>query len=188
MPVSTAVPLCVDLDGTLIYSDLLRESFGSVLRTRPWRLLLVPWWFLHGRARLKRELAQGTILDVAALPYNAALLAWLRTEKANGRRLLLVTASDRDFAQPVADYVGLFDETMGSDGVVNLRGATKAAALVARFGERGFDYAGNSSPDLAVWAHAHAAVVVNAPPWLARRAHARYPIAAEFPPPDRARD
>ena len=174
------MPLCVDLDGTLIYSDLLRESFLRVLRAYPWRVLLVPWWFLHGRARLKRELAKGVVLDVAALPYNEALLAWVRAEKARGRPVLLVTASDRDFARPVADHVGIFDEVMGSDGVTNLRGARKAAALVARFGERGFDYAGNSSPDLAVWAHARAAIVVNASPSLARRARERFAVAAEF--------
>jgi phosphoserine phosphatase len=177
------VPLCVDLDGTLIHSDLLWESFVRVLHTRSWRLLLVPWWFVHGRARLKRELAAGTTLDVAALPYNETLLAFLRAEKARGRRLLLVTASDEDFARPVADHVGLFAETLGSDGVNNLRAARKAAKLVERFGEKGYDYAGNSPPDLPVWARGRAAVVVNAPPALAARARAAGPVAAEFPGP-----
>ena len=38
----------------------------------------------------------------------------------------------------------------------------KAEALVERFGERGFDYAGNSVADLPVWEHARRAIVVNA--------------------------
>lgn len=183
-PAPLTVPLCVDLDGTLIHSDLLWESFVRVLRTRPWRLLMVPWWFVHGRARLKRELARGTALDVATLPYNDALIAFLRAEKARGRPLLLVTASDVDFARPVADHVGLFTETLGSDGVTNLRAEQKAAKLVERFGEKGYDYAGNSPPDLPVWARGRAAVVVNASPALAERAKAAGPVAAEFPGPE----
>jgi hypothetical protein len=182
-PAATDVPLCVDLDGTLIHSDMLWESFARVLRTRPWRLLLAPWWLAHGRARLKRELATGTPIDVATLPYNDALLAHLRTEKARGRRVLLVTASEQELGRRVADHVRLFDETLGSDGVNNLRSHRKAAALVARFGEKGYDYAGNSPPDLAVWARGRAAVIVNARPALAARARAAGPVAGEFPGP-----
>jgi phosphoserine phosphatase len=184
IPAPVDVPLCVDLDGTLIHSDLLWESFASVLRTRPWRLLLAPWWLMHGRARLKQELAEGTTIDVARLPYNDALLAFLRLEKARGRKILLVTASDRRLAQAVAGHVGLFDEVRGSDGVRNLRAERKAAALVERFGEKGYDYAGNSPPDLPVWARARAAVVVNAPASLAQRARESFPVAGEFPGPD----
>ena len=65
-------------------------------------------------------------------------------------------------AKPVADYTGLFDEVLGSDGKTNLRSGNKLKALVAKFGERGFDYAGNSSADLAVWRGAREAIVVNA--------------------------
>src|ERR1019366_3168622 len=42
--------------------------------------------------------------------------------------------------------------------------------LVAKFGERGFDYAGNSSADLAVWRGAREAIVVNASHALANQA------------------
>jgi 4-hydroxybenzoate polyprenyltransferase len=43
-----------------------------------------------------------------------------------------------------------------------LAGPHKSTALVARYGERGFDYAGNSVADLPVWEHARHAIVVNA--------------------------
>ncbi len=45
------------------------------------------------------------------------------------------------------------------DGV-NLKGAAKAAALVERFGEGGFDYVGDTRADLPVWAKAQDAWVV----------------------------
>ena len=108
----------------------------------------------------------------AALPYHEPFLAYLREQKAAGRKLVLVTASDRDMALPVANHVGLFDEVLGSDGKTNLRGANKLKVLVAKFGERGFDYAGNSSADFAVWRGAREAIVVNASAAVLKRAAA----------------
>jgi 4-hydroxybenzoate polyprenyltransferase len=59
---------------------------------------------------------------------------------------------------------------LASDGVHNLSGTHKAEELSQRFGERGFDYAGNEARDLHVWRRARRAIVVNAAPALARRA------------------
>src|ERR1039457_953402 len=164
------IPLCVDLDGTLIKTDLLWESLARLLRRNPFQLLLVLFWWTRGRAFLKRQLVQRVTIDPAALPYHEPFLAFLREKKATGRKLVLVTASDRAMALPVANHVGLFDEVLGSDGKTNLRGANKLKALIARFGERGFDYAGNSSADFAVWRGAREAIVVNASAAVLKRA------------------
>ena len=169
-PRETPVPLCVDLDGTLIQTDLLWESLARLLRRNPlWLFPVVVWW-MRGRAFLKRQLARRVSLDPATLPYQPAFLAFLREQKSAGRKLVLVTASDREMALPVANHVGLFDEVLASDGRTNLRGPNKRKALVERFGERGFDYAGNSPVDLAVWRGARLAIVVNAGSGLVRRA------------------
>jgi apolipoprotein N-acyltransferase len=119
---------------------------------------------------LKRQLVRRVTIDPAALPYHEPFLAFLREQKATGRKLVLVTASDRDMALPVANHVGLFDEVLGSDGKTNLRGANKVKVLVEKFGERGFDYAGNSSADFAVWRGAREAIVVNASAAVLKRA------------------
>ncbi len=156
------VPLCVDLDGTLIKTDLLWESLARLLRRNPFRLMSVLFWWTRGRAHLKQQLNRRVTIDPVTLPYHEPFLAFLREQKAAGRKLVLVTASDRDMALPVANHVGLFDEVLGSDGKTNLRGADKLKVLVEKFGERGFDYAGNSSVDLAVWRGAREAIVVNA--------------------------
>ncbi len=164
------IPLCVDLDGTLIRTDLLWESLARLLRRNPFQLLPVLFWWMRGRAFLKRQLVRRVTIDPAALPYHESFLAFLREQKAAGRKLVLVTASDRDMALPVANHVGLFDEVLGSDGKTNLRGANKLKVLVEKFGERGFDYAGNSSADLAVWRGAREAIVVNASAAILKRA------------------
>ena len=164
------IPLCVDLDGTLIKTDLLWESLARLLRRNPFQLLLVLFWWTRGRAFLKRQLVRRVTIDPAALPYHEPFLAFLREQKAAGRKLVLVTASDRDMALPVANYVGLFDKVLGSDGKINLRGVNKLKVLIEKFGKRGFDYAGNSSADLAVWRGAREAIVVNASAAVLKRA------------------
>ena len=169
-PANPQVPLVVDLDGTLIKTDLLWESLTQWLRQNPLRIFPVLFWWTHGRAFLKQQLARRVKLDPAALPYTEKFLAWLREQKAAGRQIILATASDLHMAKPVADYAGVFDDVLASDGHTNLRGKNKLRALVEKFGERGFDYAGNSSVDLAVWPGARHAIVVNARPSVQKRA------------------
>jgi apolipoprotein N-acyltransferase len=169
-PQENQIPLVVDLDGTLIKTDLLWESLARLLRRNPFALFANLFWWTRGRAFLKKKLAARVTIDPATLPYHEPFLKFLRDQKAAGRKIILATASDLQMAKPVADYVGLFDEVLGSDGKTNLRGGNKLKALVARFGERGFDYAGNSSVDLAVWPGARNAIVVNAGHALVRQA------------------
>jgi phosphoserine phosphatase len=155
--------LVVDLDGTLIHTDMLHESAFGLLKAAPLSVLKLPWILLtKGKAQLKQWIAQQVDFDPSVLPYNQAFVQWLREQHAMGRRLVLCTASDRSIAEPIAKHLGFFDEVMASDGAVNLEGQHKAKALVEKFGEKGFDYAGNSPPDLEVWHHARKAIVVNA--------------------------
>src|SRR5437660_5623761 len=128
-------PLCVDLDGTLIAGDLLWESIAALARSRPWLLLLLPYWLLAGgKAHLKQQLASRTRLAVDALPYRPEVLALVRQARASGRRVVLATASNQQLAQAVADHLGLFDEVLASSETNNLRGANKTALLTSRYG------------------------------------------------------
>ncbi len=173
-------PLCVDLDGTLLRTDLLWESVARLAKAAPWLLVMLPVWAARGRAHLKRQLSERVALDAATLPFHPTFLEYLRTEKRRGRRLFLVTASDEKLAAAVAAHCGFFDDVIASDGRTNLRGAAKAATLVARFGERGYDYAGDSSVDVPVWARAAGSIVVGNDRGLKRAASAEAPLCAEF--------
>ncbi|MFN7610288.1 MAG: UbiA family prenyltransferase [bacterium] len=180
-PEATAeVPLVVDLDGTLLRTDLLHESTLVLLRSDPLSVLKLPGWLAVGKAHLKREIAQRVALDFAGMPYHEELVEWLRSERACGRRLVLATASDEKLAQAVAAHLPLFDEVLASDGRTNNASDRKAAALVERYGERGFDYVGNSSADLAVWERARRAVLVSAPASIRRAAAQRAEVDREF--------
>jgi 4-hydroxybenzoate polyprenyltransferase len=182
---SQGLPLCVDLDGTLIRSDMLHELSLRLLGERPWNVLSVPIWLMYGKAVLKQKLADRCDFDPSALPYNDELIIWLRQQRAEGRRLVLCTASDQGVATAIASHLGLFDEVLASDGVVNLAGLNKAEVLVARFGDKGFDYAGNSAADLPVWAHARRAIVVNASAGVQREAEACAAVEKMFAGPAR---
>ena len=157
-----AIPVCVDLDGTLIKSDLLMESLFALLRRNPLFVFLLPIWFMKGKANIKYQITQHVDIDPSLLPYNVRLLAELRRLKTAGRRLVLATAANEKLARQVADHLGLFDRVIASGHQNNLSGTHKRDALVQAFGEAGYDYAANSRKDFPVWKSARNAIVVNA--------------------------
>jgi 4-hydroxybenzoate polyprenyltransferase len=142
--------LVVDLDGTLVNTDLLVENLFLFLRRHPERFFLPFFWLLGGKVKFKRKLADAVLPEAGDLPYNKPLVNWLSTQRASGSFLVLATASDIRIASAVADHLGLFDEVMGTESD-NLSSHRKRAALVTRFGEGGFAYVGNSQADMAVW-------------------------------------
>ena len=179
---NTLIPLCIDLDGTLLNSDVLLESAFAQLKEAPMAVLNWPRWLADGKAKLKAKMAERVELDIETLPYNQPLLTFLQEQKALGRPLILVTAAHRRLAEPIAEHLGLFDEVLATDGNRNLAGRHKAEALVERYGERGFDYAGNAAVDLAVWQHARRALVVNASSSIAQQASAVCEVERVFSP------
>jgi 4-hydroxybenzoate polyprenyltransferase len=165
-----AVPLCVDLDGTLIRSDVLLESLLLLIKRNPLYLFLAVLWLIRdGKAGLKAGIAARVALNPVALPYNEELLSWLKTQRSQGRPLWLCTAANEKLANTVAQHLGLFDGVVASDARINVAGKCKADQLVERFGQRAFDYCGNEWRDLAIWRHARGAIVVNAPSALERQ-------------------
>ncbi len=188
MPAATAnakdeaVPLCVDLDGTLVRTDLLWESVAQLLKRRPFDLLFLPFWLLRGRAYLKRRIAERTDVDPAHLPYHHEFVEYLRAESGRGRAIVLATASDDGPAQRIAKHLGLFREVVASNGATNMRGANKGRVLSEKFGRRGFDYAGNSSVDFAVWSEARQGIVVNAVEGVTRKAGTLTEVSRVFNP------
>jgi 4-hydroxybenzoate polyprenyltransferase len=176
-----SIPLCIDLDGSLIRSDMLHELAIGLVKTTPLSFLKLPWILVtRGKAALKQRIADEVNFDASVLPYHNNFLSWLAEQKASGRRLVLCTASDRSVADTIASHLGFFEEVMASNGVTNLEGQNKAKALVDKFGEKGFDYAGNSIPDLEVWKHARKAIVVNASAQLVSDVTALSEVEAVF--------
>lgn len=156
---SASIPLCVDLDGTLVKLDTLHQALFLLLRRDPASILKIPAWLLRGKAYLKDQVMQRVALDATVLPYHQQFLEWLKKEHAKGRKLILATASNYRTANAVAEHLGLFDEVLASNGETNLRHGNKLEAIQARFPE--FGYAGNDAADFPLWDAAGEVVLVN---------------------------
>ena len=146
----SAVPLVVDVDGSLVNGDLLIEGVARMLAAAPGKLCLLPVWLAQGRAALKRRVAQTVPLPPETLVLNAAVREEITVARETGQEVWLASASDELVVAPLARSVGAAG-FLASDGRVNLAGTAKAAALVDRFGAAGFDYIGNERRDLPVW-------------------------------------
>lgn len=174
-------PLCVDLDGTLIMSDLLLETVLLLLKRNPLYLFLLPVWLLKGKAALKAEIAKRVIINPVNLPYNPLFIDWLHAQRDSGRELWLCTASNHRLADSVAGHLQIFSGVLASSDEINLSGRTKALQLVEKFGEKGFDYCGNTKEDLAIWRASQGAVTVNCSDRLTNNAAGFAEICAVFP-------
>ncbi len=159
-PDHSDVPLIVDLDGTLTKSDTMHEALLLFIARHPAKLPQVVAWLFSGKARFKDKLASEVVVDAASVPLRDEVLALVNAAKAEGRKVLLVSASNQRQVDRIAEQLGLFDEAVGSDAAHNLSGKAKADWLVDRFGEKGFDYIGDSSADLSVWPRARKAITV----------------------------
>jgi len=161
------IPLIVDLDGTIIKSDLLFEQINMVLIRSPFKIFqVVILLFLYGKVKLKLYLSNITSIEVNTLPYNFELINWLKKEKIKGRYVVLATASHSKVAKSVANHLNFFDDVLATEGCINLKGVQKKRLLISMYGEKGFDYVGNESSDLAVWNSARYAHVVSSSPSL----------------------
>lgn len=174
------VPLCVDLDGTLIQTDLLYESVFGLLKKNIFYLFLLPFWLFNGKANLKHQIARRVDLDVTLLPYNQDFLEFLKQQKLSGRTLALATAANIHYAQQINSHLRLFDEVLASDAETNISGKRKRKRLIDRYGEKGFDYAGNANIDFDIWSHSREAILVNPEAGVKNKAKQRLKIAHSF--------
>ncbi len=159
----TNKPLVLDVDGTLLRTDMLLECFWAGLGKDPGKTLRTSLRYLGNRARMKAELARIAQLRTDLLPVNEHVVKVAEVAKGKGREVVLASASDKSLVLPLAAHHDYSDRVFASHDGVNLKGAEKAAALVTAFGEHGFDYAGNETADRTIWAHAAHAYVVGDP-------------------------
>ncbi|MDW4548340.1 UbiA family prenyltransferase [Defluviimonas sp. D31] len=173
-------PLVLDVDGTFLKTDMLFETFWDGLGRDPVATLGVLARNFRRPERLKAELAAIAPLRTDLLPVNPEIADLALRSRMAGREVVLASASDRVLVERLAADYGLSEEVFASDGEVNLKGPAKAEALVAAYGERGFDYAGDAAVDMPVWERAENALVVGRVP-SARALIARGRNVVELP-------
>jgi len=164
------IPLCVDCDGTLLHTDLLHESVFLLLKQAPWALFILPFWLFRGKAYLKARIAERVTFNWSTLPYRSEVMDAIAIARGEGRAVMLATAAPRAWADGVAAHLGVFDAVIATEESLNLSAANKADRLIALYGSRGFDYAGNGWADVPVWAAARTGIVVSSSKNLIARA------------------
>lgn len=164
------VPLVVDLDGTLIFTDILAESAFGLLGRNPFLIfIMIGVLITKGKVGLKTYLADRSEIDIAHLPYNDEVLALIKAARDDERPVYLASASHEKYVSAISDHLGIFDGWYATDDQTNLAGSEKRDKLVDEFGANGFDYIGNAAPDLIIWESARESICVNAPAGVKKR-------------------
>ena len=148
-----SVPLILDLDGSVIMTDCLFESFGRLLKRKPIHaVILLVSMALGLRIWGKWKFAEQVTLDPATLPYNEDVVEFARKESVQGRKVYIATATVEPTARDIADHLGFIDGVFASNST-NLKGKAKAELLKSEF-PSGFAYLGDSTADKPVWSFA----------------------------------
>ncbi|SFV60093.1 integral membrane protein [hydrothermal vent metagenome] len=153
-------PLIVDLDHTLIHTDLLQKSALLLLKKNPFFIFIMPFWLIKGKGYLKDKISQRITIDVSLLPYNQKVIKYIKNQPKE-REIVLATASHKYYAKQVFDFLNLFDKLMASDKNFNLSSQNKANKLIEIYGKGNFDYIGDHKRDIPVWLAGEVAIMVN---------------------------
>jgi len=174
------IPLCVDLDGTLLSSDTLLESCLIAIKQKPYLLVLFAVWIPKGKFFFKEKVHQIAEPAYDTLLYRDDVLEFIEIEKNAGREIVLATASSQNIAERIADDLGIFDLVLGSGNGINLRSKYKRDELVRRYGEYGYDYIGDSEADIAVFEKARYSYLVEPNSSVRKKADAIGNVKKEF--------
>jgi phosphoserine phosphatase len=175
------VPLVVDLDGTLLVGDSLKRMLALMARRRPHRAVQAFWLKRRGgKPAFKLHAWRHSRIRPEGLRRRAELMAWLEEQAGAGRPVYLATGAPEDFALELVSDHDFFAGVFGTTAERNLTGPAKARLLVQRFGERGFDYVGNSAADVEVWRVARRAVVCGDSPRITALANEVCEVEREF--------
>lgn len=165
------IPLCVDLDGTLVNTDIFLENVLSMFKKNPWQILRFPLWLLRGKSYVKNKVLNNISIDFSALPYNEKLIQFLKKRSEEGQKLILVTGSTREVALGVAKHLNIFEEVHATHKKINLTAENKAFFLRSYYGAGQYDYVGNERADLPVWKTARTSYLVNTSNFVTKKAY-----------------
>ncbi len=153
-PKDISTPLVVDLDHTLIRTDLLFEMFWRGMGVDPLGTLRTVWQHRNDRSQLKSVLAERYAPDAGLLPVDPDVEALCQETRAAGRPVVLASGSAEGMVSIFANHHGPFDEVIATASEKTETSAAKAERLKTLYGNKGFDYIGDNGRDIPVWAAA----------------------------------
>jgi hypothetical protein len=154
------IPICVDLDGTLISEDTTIESLRNLFHKSKYDFIKCVVHIYKGIKSIKSHLPENNFL-INKININTTLLTILKDEITRGRNIVLATAANKHQGQEALSYIPIFDGVIGSNTFTNIRAKQKSIVLMKKFKKTGFIYVGNSFDDIQVWIWSHAGICVN---------------------------
>lgn len=158
------MPLAIDVDGTLLRSDITQEMFWLGFLRYPWLAPKILGLVKNDRPALKALLMPRLIdvWDPEHLPYNPRVMQIARDHHAAGGEVILCSGSEGSVIARIADHFDFIDAGFGTSDTLNLVQGNKARFLKDKYPD-GFCYIGNSTQDFTVWPDAALALAI-APP------------------------
>ena len=163
--------LVINLDGTLVKSDMLYETFWSAFEKNLFIPLISICKLFFGKSHIKNFLANNANFDVETLPYNKIVIDYIQRHKSQGGKVALVSSSAELVALKISKHINLFDEVYASSKQIKLNGINKALFLNQRYGIRKYDYLGNSLEDIQIWKYSNKAITIDASRYLEKKCY-----------------
>ena len=158
-------PLVLDVDGTMIRSDLTHELLFEGFRTaKPWHWPRLLRLALTNKPALKAEFVAriGDRMAPELHPLEPLAVELAEAATAEGREVYLCSGSEQSLVERLAAVLPYVDGAFGTVPGYNMTAQNKADFLTERFPD-GFDYVGNSSQDYEPWEAAHTAFAIRPP-------------------------
>ena len=154
--------IIVDLDGTLLKTDMLCEAVvAKISKNFKETINILKVLLLNNRLEFKNYAFKDNTIDINTLPFNQEVISKVKKLKKSGNKIYLVTASPTNIAIKINEALKIFDNVYGSTDEVNLKGEEKKKLLNKLFGKKNYHYFGNSKEDLHVWKDSGYAYLVN---------------------------
>lgn len=157
-------PLILDVDGTLLKSDLTHEMILAAVMRDPSKALHYARIGTRDKPQMKQKMVAriGDTLDMDIVPLEPKIVALAEQAVAEGRKVYLCSGSEQSLVDRLSERLDFITEGFGTSPTYNMTSENKAAFLCERFPD-GFDYAGNSTQDFAVWEAAQSAYGMRPP-------------------------
>lgn len=169
--------LFVDLDHSLLKTDILWEQLLHILTRQPWKIFKILHLGLTNLPGLKKICADQAPLEVATLPYNEDVLHLINTYKTKGKKVVLATASHKSIATQIAHYLNIFDDVIATEDT-NLKSHQKLKAMQQYAKKQAFGYVGDSKSDLAIFDASKEVYIMGTLPYV--RSHTRLKSPTPF--------
>lgn len=145
---------------SLINTDIFHEQLIRSLATHPFKTLALLFKHKLKPAPVKAEFAKRVEIDPETLPFDKYVLKLIEQAKAEGREVILATATHQLVADKIAAHLGCFDAVLATTDTHNCKSAEKLKMIQDYARGRPFDYVGDSSADCIIFEEAETAYVV----------------------------